>query len=51
MQLKTIAISTENYQALKNMGRAGDSFNEVITHLVKKAGALDEQWKTIATTV
>ena len=33
------------------MGRAGDSFNDVITYLVKKAGTLDEQWKTIATTV
>jgi predicted CopG family antitoxin len=36
MELKTIAISTENYQALKDMGKAGDSFNDVITHLVKK---------------
>ena len=40
---KKIAISTDNYQPLKNMGRAGNSFNDVITHLVKKAGALDEQ--------
>ena len=38
--LKTIAISTENYQTLKNMGGAGDSFNDVITHLIKKAGTL-----------
>jgi predicted CopG family antitoxin len=36
MALKTIAISTDNYQILKNMGKAGDSFNDVITHLVKK---------------
>jgi predicted CopG family antitoxin len=49
--LKTIAVSTDNYQILKNMGRAGDSFNDVITHLIKKIGALDEQWKTITTTV
>jgi len=40
---KTIAISTDNYQILKNMGKAGDSFNDVITHLIKKAGTLDEQ--------
>jgi len=40
--LRTIAISTDNYQTLKNMGRAGDSFNDVITHLTKKAGTLDE---------
>jgi predicted CopG family antitoxin len=38
MDLKTIAISRDNYQILKNMGKAGDSFNDVITHLVKKAG-------------
>jgi predicted CopG family antitoxin len=41
--LKTIAISTDNYQTLKNMGRAGDSFNDVITHLVKKAGTFDDE--------
>jgi len=41
--LRTIAISTDNYQTLKNMGRAGDRFNDVITHLIKKAGTLDEQ--------
>jgi predicted CopG family antitoxin len=40
ISLKTIAISTENYQILKNMGKAADSFN-VITHLVKKAGTFD----------
>jgi hypothetical protein len=34
--LKMIAISTEN------MGRTRDSFNDVITHLIKKAGTLDE---------
>ena len=43
MQLntKTIAVSIENYQPLKNMGKAGDSFNDVITHLVKKAGTIE----------
>jgi predicted CopG family antitoxin len=43
MQLntKTIAVSIENYQLLKNMGKAGDSFNDVITHLVKKAGTIE----------
>ena len=39
MQLrKTIAVSIANYQTLKNLGKAGDSFNDVITHLVEKAG-------------
>jgi predicted CopG family antitoxin len=41
MRLKTIAVSTDNYQILKNMGKAGDSFNDVITQLVKKAGTFD----------
>jgi predicted CopG family antitoxin len=36
MQLRTIAVSTANYQVLKNLGRAGDSFNDVITHLIQK---------------
>jgi predicted CopG family antitoxin len=30
-----IAVDNDNYQALKNMGRAGDSFNDVVTRLVK----------------
>lgn len=34
--LKSIAVSIENYEALKNMGRAGDSFNDVITDLIKR---------------
>jgi predicted CopG family antitoxin len=32
-----IAVDDNNYQALKNMGRAGDSFNDVVTRLVKMA--------------
>jgi predicted CopG family antitoxin len=38
-----VEVERVSYQALKNMGRAGDSFNDVITYLVKKAGTLDEQ--------
>jgi predicted CopG family antitoxin len=34
--LKQIAISTENYRALKKLGGAGDSFNDVITELLKR---------------
>jgi predicted CopG family antitoxin len=33
--LKQIAISRENYLALKKMGGAGDSFNDVISRLLK----------------
>lgn len=36
--LKTIAVDGTNYQALKNLGRAGDSYNDVITELLKKTG-------------
>jgi predicted CopG family antitoxin len=35
-KLKNIAISESNYQSLKNFGKAGDSFNDVITMLLKK---------------
>jgi hypothetical protein len=39
--LKTIAISTENYYSLKNMGNAADSFNDMITDLIEKVGILE----------
>jgi predicted CopG family antitoxin len=32
-----IAVNDYNYQALKNLGRVGDSFNDVVTRLVKMA--------------
>jgi predicted CopG family antitoxin len=32
--LKLIAVSPENYQSLKSLGRAGDSFNDVVTKLL-----------------
>ena len=34
--LKQIAISKQNYEALKKLGGAGDSFNDVITGLLKE---------------
>jgi predicted CopG family antitoxin len=34
--LKMIAVSTENYLALKRLGSAGDSFNDVVTEVLKK---------------
>jgi len=35
-----IALSSENYEKLKNLGRAGDSFNDVLTKILsKKSGA------------
>jgi predicted CopG family antitoxin len=34
--LKLIAVTPENYWHLKNLGKAGDSFNDVITILLKE---------------
>jgi predicted CopG family antitoxin len=34
--LKLIAVTPENYWHLKNLGKAGDSFNDVVTRLLKK---------------
>jgi predicted CopG family antitoxin len=33
--LTTISVSYENYQKLKKLGGAGDSFNDVITEVLK----------------
>jgi predicted CopG family antitoxin len=35
-RLKMIAVSEENYIILKGLGRAGDSFNDVITEILKQ---------------
>jgi predicted CopG family antitoxin len=34
-KLKLIAVNNENYWHLKNLGLAGDSFNDVVTKLLK----------------
>ncbi len=36
LRLKQIAITPENYDQLKQLGHAGDSFNDVITELLEK---------------
>lgn len=43
MRLKTIAISKYNYEILKQQGKAADSFNDVITVLLKKAGITENE--------
>ena len=35
-KLRQIAIDEGNYQALKELGLAGDSFNDVISEILKK---------------
>ena len=34
MRLKNIAISETNYEKLRNLGYAGQSFNDVISELI-----------------
>lgn len=34
-KLTTISVSWENYLALKKLGSAGDSFNDVLTEILK----------------
>jgi predicted CopG family antitoxin len=38
-----IAVSQENYLALKRLGNAGDSFNDVVTEVLKKVNSLQQQ--------
>jgi predicted CopG family antitoxin len=44
--LKQIAISKQNYILLKSLGQAGDSFNDVVSRLLKNADAITQQKKT-----
>lgn len=36
-KLHTIAIDDNNYQTLRSLGSVGDSFNDVVTSLLKTA--------------
>lgn len=36
-KIHTIAIDDHNYQALRSLGSVGDSFNDVVTGLIKMA--------------
>jgi predicted CopG family antitoxin len=36
-KMHNIAIDHENYQTLKGLGSVGDSFNDVVTRLIKIA--------------
>jgi predicted CopG family antitoxin len=36
-KMHTIAIDDNNYQTLKALGSVGDSFNDVVTRLIKIA--------------
>lgn len=43
--LKQIAISKQNYFLLKQLGQTGDSFNDVVSRLLKNTGAATQQKK------
>jgi predicted CopG family antitoxin len=36
-RMHNIAIDDQNYQTLKGLGTVGDSFNDVVTRLIKTA--------------
>jgi len=35
MNLKHIVVSEKNYQKLRNLGKAGDSFNDVLNKILE----------------
>ncbi len=35
-KLITIAVSAENYERLRNLGKTADSFNDVLNHILEK---------------
>jgi predicted CopG family antitoxin len=41
VKLKHITVCEENYLNLKMRGKAGDSFNDVVTELLKTGGQKD----------
>jgi predicted CopG family antitoxin len=40
--LKHVTVDERNYLALKRLGSAGDSFNDVISRLLKKSTTMQE---------
>lgn len=42
IRLRHIVIDEDNYAALKELGKAGDSFNDVITEILAKTKMVPE---------
>ena len=42
IQYKRIVVTQSNYNKLKRLGTAGDSFNDVITDLLEKINSLQQ---------
>jgi predicted CopG family antitoxin len=38
-----IAVSEDNYLALKRLGNAGDSFNDVVTEVLRRVSGKNER--------
>ena len=38
MRRKLIAVSVENFEILKRLGNLGDTYDNVVTEVLKKAG-------------
>jgi predicted CopG family antitoxin len=47
--LKHITVNEEVYQKLKNLGKAGDSFNDVLTKILEKKLLLLESDSRVGT--
>ena len=45
--LKHITVNEEVYQKLKNLGKAGDSFNDVLIKILAEAKQLGEETKNV----
>jgi predicted CopG family antitoxin len=41
-KLKHITVNQEVYQKLKNLGKAGDSFNDVLSRLLKNKSIIEK---------
>jgi predicted CopG family antitoxin len=46
--LKQIAISKQNYILLKQLGQAGDSFNDVVSRLLKSVGVATQKTEDVS---
>jgi hypothetical protein len=46
-----IAVSEENYLTLKKLGSAGDSFNDVVTEVLKQVEKTEENENKLSRTI
>lgn len=51
MEYKHILVTLENYRTLKKLGGTGDSFNDVITNMLRKMNSLQQSSTGVGTPV